>query len=216
MAMPPTKTPQFAQPANSASSVETSRDPQTYAIIGAAMEVHRVLGCGFLEPVYQQALAKELLLRGIPFRREVELPITYKGDLLLVTYKADFICYDAVIVELKALDRLSGREKAQVINYLKASEIERGLLLNFGTVRLEYERVILTARASSADCPREQPREGAERGPEQFSIHSVYLRHLRNLWIVGLSEHVQAAYSSGEPGDLSWRHRHSSVLLFSS
>ena len=80
--MAPTKNPQFAQPANSASSVETSRDPQTYAIIGAAMEVHRFLGCGFLEPVYQQALAKELLLRGIPFRREVELPITYKGDLL--------------------------------------------------------------------------------------------------------------------------------------
>ena len=161
--MPPTKNPQFAQPANSASSVETSRDPQTYAIIGAAMEVHRVLVCGFLEPVYQQALAKELLLRGIPFRREVELPITYKGDLLVVTYKADFICYDAVIVELKALDRLSGREKAQVINYLKASEIERGLLLNFGTVRLEYERLILTARSSSADCPHEEPREGAER-----------------------------------------------------
>ena len=80
-----------------------------------------------------------------------------------MTYKADFICYDAVIVELKALDRLSGREKAQVINYLKASEIERGLLLNFGPVRLEYERLILTARSSSADCPHEQPREGAER-----------------------------------------------------
>lgn len=162
--MPPTKIPHLSQSANPASSVETSRDPQTYAIIGAAMEVHRVLGCGFLEPVYQQALAKEFLLRGIPFRREVELPITYKGDILLVTYKPDFMCYDAVIVELKALERLSGKEKAQVINYLKASEIERGLLLNFGTVRLEYERLILTARSSSADCPHEQPREGLESG----------------------------------------------------
>jgi GxxExxY protein len=131
--------------------VEKVRDPQTYAIIGAAMEVHRVLGCGFLEPVYQEALAKEFLLRGIPFRREVELPITYKGDLLAVKYKPDFICYDAVIVELKALDKLGGKEKAQVINYLKATGYERGLLLNFGTVRLEYERLILTARYSSAD-----------------------------------------------------------------
>src|SRR4030095_5562523 len=118
--------------------MENVRDPQTYAIIGAAMEVHRVLGCGFLEPVYQEALAKEFLLREIPFRRQVELPLSYKGDLLAVKYKPDFICYDDVIVELKALDRLSGKEKAQVINYLKATRIERGLLLNFGTIRLEY------------------------------------------------------------------------------
>ena len=132
-------------------SAENMRDPQTYAIIGAAMEVHRVLGCGFLEPVYQEALAKEFLLREIPFRRQVELPLTYKGDLLAVKYKPDFICYDVVIVELKALDRLSGKEKAQVINYLKATGIERGLLLNFGTIRLEYERLILTAKKSSAE-----------------------------------------------------------------
>ena len=132
-------------------SAEKMRDPQTYAIIGAAMEVHRVLGCGFLEPVYQEALAKEFLLRAIPFRRQVELPLTYKGDLLEVKYKPDFICYDDVIVELKALDRLSGKEKAQVINYLKATRIERGLLLNFGTTRLEYERLILTVRKSSAE-----------------------------------------------------------------
>ena len=142
---------QLGQSAKSA-SVEKMRDPQTYAIIGAAMEVHRVLGCGFLEPVYQEALEKEFLLRGIPFRREVELPVTYKGELLAVKYKPDFICYDAVVVELKALDKLGGKEKAQVINYLKATALERGLLLNFGTVRLEYERLILTARYSSADC----------------------------------------------------------------
>jgi GxxExxY protein len=114
--------------------------------IGAAMEVHRVLGCGFLKPVYQEALAKEFVLRNIPFRREVELPVMYKGEFLAVKYKPDFICYDSVIVELKALDKLSGKEKAQVINYLKATGIERGLLLNFGTIRLEYERVILTAK----------------------------------------------------------------------
>ena len=140
-------------------SAEKIRDPQTYAIIGTAMEVHRVLGCGFLEPVYQEALAKELLLRAIPFRREVDLPLTYKGDLLQVKYKPDFICYDGVIVELKALDRLSGKEKAQVINYLKATGIERGLLLNFGTARLEYERLILTERYSSADCADDTDQE---------------------------------------------------------
>jgi GxxExxY protein len=146
----PGKVQVFGQSARSL-SVEKMRDPETYAIIGAAMEAHRVLGCGFLEPVYQEALSKEFMLRGIPFRREVELPVTYKGDILAVRFKPDFICYEAVIVELKALDRLSNKEKAQVINYLKATGIERGLLLNFGTVRLEYERLILTARYSSAD-----------------------------------------------------------------
>ena len=131
---------------NPASSVDNGRDPQTYALIGAAMEVHRVLGCGFLEPVYQEALAKEFMIREIPSRREVELPVRYKGELLAVKYRADFICYDQVIVELKALDQLGGREKAQVINYLKVAGIERALLLNFGAVRLEYERLILTRK----------------------------------------------------------------------
>ncbi len=149
----------FQQSAKSASSADRARDPQTYAIIGAAMEVHRILGCGFLEPVYQEALAKEFLLRGIPFRREVELPVTYKGELLAVKYKPDFICYDKVIVELKALSELGGKEKAQVINYLKATGLERALLLNFGAVRLEYERLILTARDPSTDYTDEEPRE---------------------------------------------------------
>jgi GxxExxY protein len=125
------------------------RDPQTYAIIGAALEVHRVLGCGFLETVYQEALAREFVQRGIPFQREAELPIDYKGDRLDATYKSDFICYDNVIVELKALDRLGGKEKAQVINYLKASGHGRGLLINFGATRLESERFVLSA--TSAD-----------------------------------------------------------------
>jgi GxxExxY protein len=124
-------------------SAEDKRDPQTYAIIGAAFEVHRVLGCGFLEAVYQAALENEFLRRGIPFRREVELAIQYKGDQLGVTYKADFVCYDNVIVELKALDQISGRQKAQVINYLKASGYSKGLLLNFGAARLECERFVL-------------------------------------------------------------------------
>ena len=107
------------------------RDPQTYAIIGAAMEVHGQLGCGFLEAVYQDALAREFRLRNIPYEREVELPIHYKGETLGVGYRIDFICFDRVLVELKALAKLGPIEDAQLVNYLKASTRPVGLLLNF-------------------------------------------------------------------------------------
>lgn len=134
------------------------RDPETYALIGAAMEVHGQLGRGFLEQAYQEALAIELGLRKIPFLREAQLNITYRGKVLTAKYKADFICYNAVIVELKALARLSGIEEAQCINYLKASGHERCLLLNFGAPRLEYKRLIFSnsyprPSAPSADQP---------------------------------------------------------------
>lgn len=117
------------------------RDPKTYAIIGAAaMEVHRQLGCGFLEAVYQEALAFEFEQRQIPCQREVELAIFYKGQRLNTSYRADFICYDSVVVELKALAKLGGVEEAQIINYLKATGLEIGMLLNFGATSLEYKR----------------------------------------------------------------------------
>lgn len=116
------------------------RDPRTYAIIGAAMDVHRELGHGFLEPVYQEALALEMERQGIPFRREVQLPIRYKDQQLTATYKADFICYDSVVVELKALNAVGGQEESQVINYLKATGMEVGLLLNFGAPSLYHHR----------------------------------------------------------------------------
>ena len=118
------------------------RDPRTYAIIGAAMEVHRILGPGFLERVYQEALALEILDQGIPSDRGVSLPIDYKGRQLQTTYFSDFVCYDQVIVECKATNGLAGVDESQAINYLKATGLKVGLLLNFGTPSLQYRRLV--------------------------------------------------------------------------
>jgi GxxExxY protein len=126
------------------------RDPRTYAIIGAAMEVHKQLGCGFLEPVYQEAFTIELTARNIPFRREVGLPVRYKEQLLETGYRADFVCFDSVVIELKALARMSGTEEAQIINYLKATAYEVGLLLNFGARSLEHRRFVFSKSVKSA------------------------------------------------------------------
>ncbi|MBS62512.1 MAG: GxxExxY protein [Salinisphaera sp.] len=117
------------------------RDPQTYAIIGAAMEVHRQLGNGFLETVYQEALAWEFEERAVPFAREQPLAIRYKDRELLTQFRADFICFNEIIVETKALQQLSGTEQSQLLNYLKASGLSRGLLINFGQRSLQYKRL---------------------------------------------------------------------------
>ena len=119
-------------------------DPRTFAIIGAAMEVHRQLGCGFLEPVYQEALAIEFARQGIPFCREDKFRLEYKGCTLDTFYRPDFICFNAVVVELKALSKLGSIEEAQLINYLKVTGQDTGLLLNFGARSLEQRRFVLS------------------------------------------------------------------------
>jgi GxxExxY protein len=117
---------------------------EVYAVMGAAIEVHRELGCGFLEGVYQEALETELTDQGIPFEPEKILFVYYKLRQLKKEYVADFLCYGQIIVEIKALDRLSGREEAQVLNYLKATRLRLALLINFGSSgRLEWKRLIL-------------------------------------------------------------------------
>ncbi|MCR4314998.1 MAG: GxxExxY protein [Planctomycetes bacterium] len=119
------------------------RDKETYSIIGAAMAVHSELGCGFLEYVYQEALAVEFSLQGIPFERERFFPVVYRGVELKCQYKADFVCFNSIIVELKALRKIGGEDESQVLNYLKASKLNRGLLVNFGTSSLQHKRIVL-------------------------------------------------------------------------
>ena len=120
------------------------RDPRSHAIIGAAMEVHRELGFGFLEAVYQCALVLEFQDRQIPFRAEVVLPVRYKGKLLTCGYRADFICFEDFLIETKAIAELTRVDDAQLINELKATRLQRGLLLNFGAPSLQFKRLILS------------------------------------------------------------------------
>ncbi|MBE0637940.1 MAG: GxxExxY protein [Bacteroidales bacterium] len=116
---------------------------ECYQIIGSCMEVHKSLGPGFLEAVYQEALTNEFEEAGIPFVKEKILDVWYKGKMLQKKYVADFLCFNEVIVELKAMDGLNPEHIAQVLNYLKACNKKIGLLINFGNRSLQYKRVIL-------------------------------------------------------------------------
>ena len=142
------------------------RDAQTYAIIGAAMAVHGELGNGFLEAVYQAALEKEFQRREIHHVREKRLPVYYGGEMI-AEYQADFLCFGEVIVELKALQKISGNEESQVINYLKASGLHRGLLINFGTSSLQYKRLVFNLRKSA---------QSADSNPVEFDGFKIQQR----------------------------------------
>jgi GxxExxY protein len=117
---------------------------EVYRIIGACMEVHKELGGGFHEGVYQEAAEIEFEEKGIPFQREEGLKIYYRGRELKKSYVADFICYEKVIVEFKAISGLLDDHIWQVINYLKATDLKLGLLINFGGKKLTYKRIILS------------------------------------------------------------------------
>ena len=122
-------------------------EQETYNIIGAAMKVHSELGPGFTERVYQEALAIEFSDRGIPFDREKEIHAIYKGIELEGTFIPDFICYDKIVVELKAVKELDDMHRSQAINYAKVAGYEVALLINFGNTSLEFERFAVSAKS---------------------------------------------------------------------
>ncbi len=117
---------------------------ESFVIQGAVFEVYRELGCGFIEAVYQEALAKEFSLRNIPYTTQSEMTIEYKGFVLNQIYRPDFVCYEKIILELKAVKETVDEHKAQLHNYLKVSKFHLGLLINFGHYpRATVERIVL-------------------------------------------------------------------------
>ncbi len=122
---------------------------EVYAIIGTCFEVYNEMGSGFLEDVYQESLERELELRNLPFEAKPKLPIYYKGKLLTKKYEPDFVLHSKIIMEIKAVKALTDEHRAQVHNYLKASNFKVGLLVNFGKAQvLEYERIVRTDHSS--------------------------------------------------------------------
>jgi len=113
---------------------------EVYRIVGAAMTVSNELGCGFLEAVYQEALAMEFGDCDIPFEAQKKITISYKNRMLKKEYFADFLCYDQIIVEIKAIKKITGIEEAQLLNYLKATKLPLGMIINFGSPQLEWKR----------------------------------------------------------------------------
>jgi len=123
--------------------VKDERDPRTYAIIGAGMEVYNEMGSGYNEPIYHESLEVEFQRRGVAAVHEPPVRVYYKDVLLKKEYTPDFICSGAVVVEVKVLDRLTGKEESQLLNYLKATKLHVGLLLNFGGEEFEWKRMVL-------------------------------------------------------------------------
>lgn len=124
--------------------VEIVFKEESYKIIGACFEVYKEMGCGFVESVYQECMELELRLQSIPYVPQPKLELVYKNQRLQQTYRPDFICYSKIVVEIKALERLSDIERAQLHNYLHATRFRLGLLVNFGYYpQLEFERIVL-------------------------------------------------------------------------
>ncbi len=115
---------------------------ESFKIIGACMKVHRSLGVGFLEAVYEEALEKEFLIQNIPFKRQLKLELYYDKQKLNKYYRADFVCYDSIVLEIKAVSYIPDAFYAQLRNYLKCTNMELGMLINFGTPSLTYKRII--------------------------------------------------------------------------
>lgn len=186
--------------ADGMSSPRHLNDPETYAIVGAALAVHAELGCGFLQTVYKSALAVEFRRRAIAYDRDVPLPVVYKGEPLPLAYRVDFLCAKTVIVEVQAHDALSPRDVTQAVNYVRAARIDRGLLLNFGTKNLEHRRLVwrrsepgpASSRPGSAaaNAGFEPRREAADKrpAPSKDADRQVFARSLRwTAWRAGRS-----------------------------
>ena len=123
---------------------------ESYAIVGACFEVYKSMGCGFLESVYQECMEIELEQRSIPFVPKPYLQLCYRGRALSQTYQPDIVCYGKIVIELKALSNLADEHRAQLLNYLHATHMQLGLLINFGHYpKLEYERIALTTKQQS-------------------------------------------------------------------
>ena len=121
---------------------------ESYRIMGACFEAYKEKGCGFVEPVYQECLAMELQIQAIPSVQQVALPLEYKGRKLIQTYRPDYVCFDKIILEIKAVSKLTDEHRAQVHNYLKATGHKLGLLVNFGHYpKVEWERIIRERKA---------------------------------------------------------------------
>ncbi|MBI3923221.1 MAG: GxxExxY protein [Armatimonadetes bacterium] len=131
---------------------------ETYRILGACFEVYKEKGCGFLEPVYQECLGIEFDIQGILYVPKKKLRLTYKGRPLEQTYEADFVCYDKIIVEIKAVSELVDQHRAQILNYLHATKMKVGLLVNFGHhPKVEHERFSISKKL--AEMPAEHAEE---------------------------------------------------------
>ncbi len=123
--------------------VEIKYEIESYKITGAAFEVHKELGPGFLEAVYQEVLTIEFQNQKIPYEREKDLKLYYKNVQLQKRYKVDFVCYDNIIIEVKALSGLNSEHESQLLNYLRATNLRLGILINFGQKSLKYKRLVL-------------------------------------------------------------------------